>query len=776
MPSEPNKYIPVLLALILISGCLFFFWPLLFWDHQLAYRDASYLYYPLFNFIQGEWERGVIPLWNPHCGLGQPLLADGTSSVYYPGKLIFFANSLSFEQRFGLYIVFHLLFAGSGTYRLSRKIGVSQIGSAIAAIAFTFGAPFLSLVNNIVYLVGGAWLPWALLCLWSIFYGGQSRVNFTVILSICLSMMILGGDAQMAYHVLVIAVLFFICKTWTSDNRNSIRKRLTSGFTSLGLVGLSAFFAFCLSAVQILPTQNALASSSRAILGSQNIFETPWPGGSVSDLRHKSDLYQFSLPPWTMIESVAPNIVGTEYPVNRRWIDHINPYAESNNGNWYPSLYFGLIVLVLAFYCLFSRHEEETNRWRATRRALMAVAFLFCLGSFGIYGPVWLFSTITGIESDSVGPQVGGVYWFFEIALPKYGFFRYPAKLFLVGYFAIALLAAVGWDQVQSSRSHLTIRNVLFVLAALSGIYLFVFWVTSNQVTSWFDSLPADSYLGPFDSIGAQTEILRSLIQLALCSTLFGAIFWLGPHFKRLNPGIVVLLFADLLIANYWIAPTMPMVSLDKAEHRATDSERRYLSADYFNDDRFKNWSKTSSRDRLAEIAQHRIDSLVGKTNLWTRSNTVDSFSSIENYSFALEVAWRDGRYPLVPQTLWIIDGPPDVKATLLQDDSSLVEFIVESTAPCWVLIGQQYDRDWKVYRYDSSGKMSAETLYLHNGIFQAVSVPEGKHTVVLKYQPRSYYVGALVSRVSCFVLGVLILVIVFERYRRRSAIRKGDN
>ena len=166
--GEDDESYPLVLITLLIAGGLYLTWPLLFQGEMLAYRDASYLYFPLFHFVQSEWELGTIPLWNPYCGLGQPLLADGSSSVFYPGKLIFILNVIPFSSRFGLYILAHLVLAGWGIYRCGRVMQVSSQGSSLAAIAYTFSAPLLSQSNNVVYLVGAAWVPWAIAAAWSL--------------------------------------------------------------------------------------------------------------------------------------------------------------------------------------------------------------------------------------------------------------------------------------------------------------------------------------------------------------------------------------------------------------------------------------------------------------------------------------------------------------------------------------------------------------------------------------------------------------------------------
>ena len=97
---------------------------------MFAYRDAGHFYYPLFQYVQEEWAAGRVPLWNPYENLGQPLAADATSSVFYPGKLIF-ALPIGFAWAYKLYILAHVLLAAWAAYRLARHFGASVAAAGI---------------------------------------------------------------------------------------------------------------------------------------------------------------------------------------------------------------------------------------------------------------------------------------------------------------------------------------------------------------------------------------------------------------------------------------------------------------------------------------------------------------------------------------------------------------------------------------------------------------------------------------------------------------------
>ena len=106
-----SRYWP---AMLIGSIWLWMFWPMISGQTVCGFRDSAYLYYPLFKWIDSVWASGEIPLWNPYCNYGLPVVGDGSSSVFYPGKLIFLCRFLSYPSRYGIYLSIHVLIAAVG--------------------------------------------------------------------------------------------------------------------------------------------------------------------------------------------------------------------------------------------------------------------------------------------------------------------------------------------------------------------------------------------------------------------------------------------------------------------------------------------------------------------------------------------------------------------------------------------------------------------------------------------------------------------------------------
>ena len=153
-----------IVPLVIIAPVVAIFAPVLFSDRSFAFRDGAHFYHPLFQWITQEWGHGRIPLWNPQENCGLPVLADATSSIFYPGKLIFILP-LPFAWLYKVYIVGHVVLAAASMYACARRLNASEQSAALAAIAYACGGNVVFQYCNVVFLVGAAWLPAALLAI-----------------------------------------------------------------------------------------------------------------------------------------------------------------------------------------------------------------------------------------------------------------------------------------------------------------------------------------------------------------------------------------------------------------------------------------------------------------------------------------------------------------------------------------------------------------------------------------------------------------------------------
>jgi hypothetical protein len=682
--SPPIRKTRFNLLALLIGGALWlgFCWPMLTGFSLPGFRDSAYLYYPLFEWLDQEWQSGQVPLWNPYCNFGMSNIGDNTTSLLYPLKAIFFLRFLDFPTRYGIYISIHILLAGWGAYVLARTLRATPPGAALGAVSFAAGGAVLTQCSNVIYLVSAAWLPFALASVWMLIRTGE--LPWAILAGTCCALMILGGDPQMVYHVGLIAGASILIRSVRNRRRNSgstpdegqpclnrtrTRKRAVA---LLAMIAATTVLAF----VQLLPTyqwsklsertgsknplsiyqsisesvqltrasasaedENPISDSEPDQRRSNLNFQGLWKSlvESPSTNPSAASVYEFSLPPWSLLELFFPNASGKFFPDHRRWTDRVASPQGSPDRIWFPGIYFGWLTAWLAW-------QGIKLSGRSRRTWLSRIGLFFLLGSFGWYGLIWL------LPVPGCGSQVGGIYWWMATFLPGYSSFRYPAKLFVLSTLCFCVLAGLSF---HPSRRCVNPFQSWFGWGMICSMSLLLIAVLIGQLDSFLDRVPGDPLFGPFQTAGAKQAILWTVLQSFFVMSVVGLTLGRPTKSKdraeaRCRPTptsvawlLVLVTAIDLIVANHWILALVPagtfgqtiaiQASLSSAEP-APDSKDQIPLTLYRQRDAYlpEEWQRTSSPLRLQEIIQWQRETLYPKHHLHHRIRLLGSFSSIQ--------------------------------------------------------------------------------------------------------------------------------------------------
>jgi hypothetical protein len=772
---------------------LVLFGPALFSDRLFAMRDAGHYYYPLFKWCADEWGAGRVPLWNPLENCGTAIHADPTASLWYPGKLVF-ALPLEFSICFKLYIVGHVVLAAATSYWLARTWRASIYGSALAAISYSCGGSVVFQHCNVVYLVGAAWLPVAVGLIDDIFR--ERRLRSAIRLAVVMALMVLGGDPQMAYHVMLVAV---ICMTvlivrWQTDSpARWLSHRQTIGGGAL--MALSAPIALSFAAIQVLPSAQATGDSERAFSyvprnvyeASDHLFDPRVPDefsrrlldvsdgltGAPHKGSHHASVYDFSVGPWRLAELVWPNVGGRMYPTHRRWF---SLWSEESR-IWSPTLYLGLLPLVLGLIACSFRGADFRVRW------LSWVALLFLLGSFGTFGLGWIARQIYEFrgyptEQFAIGDGVGGIYWLLVVLLPKYVLFRYPAKLLIVSSLALSQLAAIGWDRVLTEPP----RRLIYVLTGLGTTSVLV--GVAAVAMSRFIALGAgavDPVFGPFDSRGAWSDILAALVHTSVVALGAAWALRMGTQHPRLaSAALLALCSIELAVANHWLAPTAPTGLWRKPSPFAAAIREPNGSGRVWRD---KNWwprhfARTASAQRLEEIVLWERDTLAGRYGLLDRVSRVNAQEGVPAAEYRellrqfvvsflgdrpkQELALASTEFLLVPN---VVDAPFAERVTT-PDDAVLRRMLITQPrvfVPSNIeLIGAWSPgnrltcvrmKDWREEHDGVGWRAQVEHFFAEALVRQRTSADRSPHAEVIREEPQR-----VVVRATLFQAGLVVL------------------
>ena len=662
--------------LLILLPVAVLFGPALFTDRSFAMRDAAHFYYPLFEWTANEWGSGRVPLWNPHENCGVPVLADASSSVFYPGKLVF-TLPLDFTLSYKLFVVGHVVLAAGGSYLLSRHWKSSQVAAGVAALAYACGGNVVFQYCNVVFLVGAAWLPFAALAADRMLQGQSWRA--AVALGVVLALMILGGEPQAAYHSLLMTGVYasVLARPKLSGLGALYKLRNDRFLFRILLTGVAALAGFLLAAVQVLPSSEASAESERAAYRlPRSVYEAATFDGSAGETAmglfgqpdpttHHERAYYFSVGPWRFAELIWPNVSGRMFTTNRRWLS----LWPAEGRIWTPTLYMGLLPILLAAAQLRLRGGDERTRW------LSWLVLLFALGSLGWYGLGWIAREFCSLvlrmdaEKFPVGPQVGGVYWLMTTLLPTYVNFRYPAKLLVVAALALSQLAAFGWDRLfeeQRSRILMVLKwlggTSAVLLAAAFGLATWLNAVLGpgSKDSPWKDRLTSflqnhtDSSLGPFDWRGSSSDVQLAFFHTtAVCAVFVWLLSkaWKEPQqAARWQLAALVVVALDLSVANYWLVPAAPAEIWRKpptaAELMEVSKHPRVFRSNVSGGWRPAAFGRQFSRERMSELAEWERDTLFPKYGLTHGISLVESSGSLKSvhYESLLVVARSYGR------------------------------------------------------------------------------------------------------------------------------------
>lgn len=633
------------------------FGPVLVGSQVFAYRDAAHFYYPLESWISRCWSAGRCPLWNAQDGNGIPVVADVTSAVFYPGKLVF-TLPFSFPVRFAWYVVLHLLLAAWGAYVLARRwdpalrdatgsqtshgARLSQPAAAFGAISYALSGSVLFQHCNVVFLVGAAWLPWTLLAMHRMLSGRSTR--WALIAGMCLALMVMGGDPQQAYHAGLLAVLYAILGAVLAS-----RGRLTA----LRLLAVAAVSGVLLAAVQVVPAWSWIATSDRAVYshprsvyeiagylerggpdhGWEGVAQGLWKSAPRADRQHRA--FEFSVAPWRILELLWPNVSGRTFPANHRALTAIG----GEDRIWTPSLYTGVLPLLLGIGVWRLRRADVRVRWFSW------ILLLALVGSFGWYGLGLLVQSAERALSGhaSMAEPVGGLYWMMTVLLPGYSHFRYPAKLTVMASLALAMLAAIGFDRLLATERDRVVRRLQGVVV-LSLLAIGLIAVTRRWWMEGLAEARPDEVFGPLIPLGAWFDALAACVHtVVVCGIGWfllrvrrAAVSWMGPC-------LLALTAVELTLANGWLVLTAPVTAFDEASMlsgipgESACTVYRWPSRTWVP----AAWPETSSPRRAEENLRWDVGTLYAKLHLLGPHRSLVSQSTLAAYELRVLLTAR---------------------------------------------------------------------------------------------------------------------------------------
>lgn len=159
------------------------------------------------SLVAAELHRGNPPLWNPYNGMGVPLLADGQSQPLAPFFLPFLVTPNPWM--YSLCLVVQLLFGGLGMDRFLKALGVNPLARFAGAVLFAFG-PFALKFMAFSDVWAAVWFPWLFLCAERMATTGRGFWIMGGVVALTAA----SGHAEVAFMGAAVAWLYYLIRAW----------------------------------------------------------------------------------------------------------------------------------------------------------------------------------------------------------------------------------------------------------------------------------------------------------------------------------------------------------------------------------------------------------------------------------------------------------------------------------------------------------------------------------------------------------------------------------
>ena len=357
------------------------------WDRSMWFRDRILYMYPAKMYVRERLLAGELPLWTERAWLGRPFFGTIHAGVLHPGNLVLLA--LPPPLGIDAFYAAHLLVAGLGMRRWLRRSGAGDDAATLGGLLLTLSGHMVGMLSaNGAYIVGVAWIPWALAEVSSIAGDDAPRVLLgrAARIGVFAALCPLGGDPQAAHTMGLLCLALCLAR----PGRPAVLRALAT-------CAAGGALALLVAAVQLLPGLDV------ATLGR--------PGGLPYDeARH------FSLHPTRLVELFWFEPFGDF--MRGPWAGN-GLYDEGTGlrlGSLLPSLYAGALVPWLALGALAQRRRLDV--------ALAVAGLAGLLVALGDHTPVY----------RAFFHHVPGASWF-----------RHPEKYWFVPTLCLTALAARGW-------------------------------------------------------------------------------------------------------------------------------------------------------------------------------------------------------------------------------------------------------------------------------------------------------------------------------------------
>ncbi len=768
----------------LAVGLTLVFWLPIWCGAGFVGGDIYSYFFPQKVIYSESLHAGELPLWNAHAGFGYPLLAESQTGIFYPPNLLLY-SWLDAHSAFHVSFLLHYIAAFVFSTMAARRLGLSLLPSWLTALVYVYGwFPPRTCVEWAI--IGGTWLPAALWCAES--FLASRRWRYAIGLSGVLGVQLLAGHFQIAWFTLLLLVVYVPARAWCfcdngfrlsalgdrpgTDSREPIAesrsplsqpRRVTTVAFAAMLCGLG------LAAVQLAPTYELKQRSQRATVGKEHELEF----GAIP-------------PTYLFTQIFSPSHWYSPLTNREDYFRQDPPLGHARTNSTEAHLFFGLVTYTLfaVWGCWFSiRFFRACTSHETIRESLRQV------GSQAMF---WLL-----LEGLSFWYTMGGLLPITRY-LPGFSYFQGPGRYGLLTSWSMAMLVGLIVSgrafSVRIPSAPKTIERVDPPRWLAMAMFVGTMWAL---VSTWFLTDDADlvaSEAGiphPLVFIGSIVLTANAVFGLLIVGLITaGASAWAIWRSETAKTAWRVLFTLAFVVTTleFWLisrlvtftqmVETPPLKSLEQSPVRQQLLEaaktRPTLRLFAPGANLPSTLGVSSVPIYLTFGPAEYVDDSLRLPDDWMRRGGVTHLLSFDPQPLAesmqlvwqgddpfLNRAWGRSGQPLYlyefkqslgRAQLRALDGQSlemtAGKLTGFHSQANAVECLVDLNEASVLVLA---DLDYPGWSVTVDGH-AAESLRIDN-LFRGVRLEPGSHRVAWSYQPRSVFVGAMISTVTLLML-----------------------
>jgi len=719
---------------------------------------------PVMQFIKNSFRQGIYPLWNPHQACGIPLVGMMHTGILFPLNAILYIlpNTISWD----ILIFFRLLLSGLLTFWFMRVLRFHPVPALGAAIALMLSGSMLFFHWSFVQVD----LLTPLLLVAMEYFLRKSCLRNAACVALAVSLTLFAGHPEHIFLINSYCLAFFTFRFFSTRNwRDSI--------TAFPLLGLAYLLAAGLAAIILFPFL-------------QNWHSEFWHAHSnfIGTVPEGSNIWTETLINFVVPQFFQKEIVTLDFVRSTFW-GHL-----------------GIFTLGLAFIGLFRNQRRGLNFYMG------AMAFLIFAKSY-IDFP--LINWIGGLPFFRLCRFVHHTHYLFAFTIAilagmgiRHVLSRKPTILLGI-LFACILTGFIGFNLFQyrhaehfplSVRSSLLggifllaylfilaarYRNLLnrktlsFLLVGMMALELFCYVPRKGRVKR-FDSFPQVPYINFIKNLEGKNQLNRI--------RSYGTFWTFHPNtasgytmddfgiVENLLPKRYVRFINEFIFPGYfdkektttafWIIPVtflpnaqpyfnllnvhFTIAPLHLIQFFPPAAQPGFHEPFYAKEVLMFDHAKAFPRTFIVHKAIFEPDEQTMLNKIKKIQNALNIFTVI-HHEPVKEILSQLRQAPL--QTI------SQTKITRYSPNEVIIK--ADMKHPGFLILSDSYHPDWKAYVDGTPTK-----IYLADSLLRAVFLKQGEHTVVFRFQPVSFIIGAVISALTLLIVAGIITV----EYRARRS------